>query len=397
MFLKQFSRKRYNFTFDFFQENKINPFFESLINNTNKSKVVNENFITEKTIENVLHEINFIPAYFDISLPDLPSGYKLIKFHRLDDFLANLKGQKDAEDYMKSVMSPKRRWQLRTKKRRLESCFHITYNLYHGNISKEEYKFLFNELKTLIKRRFVQRGDLFFLDNQWAFLNEHTYKLILEKKASFFVIYDGEKPISICLNYHFENIMQSFISSYDIDYSKFGIGQIATIKKIDWCFKNNIKIFDLMWGEVPHKILWCNDIRSYEHHIIYKNNHILKTPYVRILIIVYHAKDYLKQRKITKSLLKLRKSFKNNIQSKPKKKESDFKFEAIENMPLGETITKISINREPYAFLRKTVYDFQYLNFDITDNVRVYKINNLVNSYIIKGAKSQIKILAHDN
>ncbi len=152
-----------------------------------------------------------------------------------------------------------------------------------------------------------------------------------------------------------------------------------------------------MWGELPHKILWCNDIRQLEHHFIYKNNHLLKTPYVRLLIRLYHLKDALKQRKITKSLLKLRKLFKNNIQSIPKKKASVFKLESIENMPLSETITKININSEPYAFIRKPVYDFQYLNFDRTDNVSVYKINNLVNSYIIKGVKSQIKILVHDN
>lgn len=396
MFLKQFNHTRYNFTFDFFQKNKINPFFESIVNNTNNSKVLNENFISAKTIGNVLHEVKLIPAYFDISLPDLPSGYKHIKFHRIDDYMVNLERHDDVEAYLKSIMSSKHRKHLRTKKRRLESCFHITYKFYHGNISKEKYKLLFDELKILIDRRFEQRGDLFFLTDQWTSLKDNTYKLILDKKASFFVIYDGEKPISINLSYHFENIMQSFISSYDIDYSKFEIGKIATFKKIEWCTENNIQIFDLMWGELPHKILWSNDIRQYEHHIIYKNNHFLKTPFVKLLITLYHLKDYLKQRRIIKSLLKLKKSFKNTIQSKRKTKELVFKLETIEKMPISETINEIDINSEPYAILRKQVYDFQYLNFDISDNVSVYKINNLVNSYIIKGFKSQAKILVSD-
>ena len=397
MFLKHFKRIQYNFTFDFFQKNKINPFFESFVNNTNKKEVLNDNFIPTSTIANALYEIKFIPPYFDVKLPVLHSSRKHVKIHRIDDYMVNLERHDDAEAYLKSVVSSKHRKQLRTRKHRLETCFHIKYNFYYGNISKKRYKFLFNELKTLIDRRFEQRGNLFFLDDQWAFLKEYIYQLIIEKKASFFVIYDGEKPISISLSYHFEGIVQSLISSYDIDYSKFGIGQIATFKKIDWGFKNNIKIFDLMWGELPHKILWCNDIRQYEHHFIYKNNHILKTPYVRLLIKLYHVKDTLKQRKITKSILKLRKSIKNNIQSIPKKKASVFKLEAIENMPLIETITKININSEPYAFIRKPVYDFQYLNFDISDNVSVFKINNIENSYIIKGVKSQIKILVNNN
>ena len=61
-------------------------------------------------------------------------------------------------------------------------------------------------------------------------------------------------------------------------------------------------------------------------------------------------------------------------------------------MPLKDAITVININNEYYKFLRKTVYDFQYINFENTANIKVFKINSTTNSYIIQGTKSQIKV-----
>ena len=61
-------------------------------------------------------------------------------------------------------------------------------------------------------------------------------------------------------------------------------------------------------------------------------------------------------------------------------------------MPLINTITAININNTSYKFLRKAVYDFQYIHFENTANINVFKINSATNSYIIQGAKSQIKV-----
>jgi hypothetical protein len=230
------------------------------------------------------------------------------------------------------------------------------------------------------------------LKDKLNFIKENTYQLIKEKKASLFVIYDKNKPIDICLNYHFQNIMQHLIRSYDIDYSKYGIAQIDIYKQIDWCFLNNFQIFDFMWGELPYKIRWCNEISFYEHHFIFKDDNPVKSLFVKILINLYMISDYVKQKRFYKWIIKTKSNIAKNLKGESVKKEPLIKFETISKMPLKDTISAININNESYKFLRKTVYDFQYIHSDNTANIKVFKINSAIDSYIVQGTKSQIKV-----
>ncbi|MDC1365136.1 GNAT family N-acetyltransferase [Algibacter sp.] len=383
---------KYNFSFDFFQNQHINSFYDKLFNYTNDEEVLNPNFESEGAIGNTIHEIKFIPSYFRLESTLLSHKYKLVKYQRVEGFRINLDGFSNAEHYLEGQMGPKSRSQLRRRINRLETCFNIKYTFYYGQITKQEYDCLFNALELLIERRFTQRGDAYSLKDKWKFIKEDTYQLILEKKASLFVIYDENKPIDICLNYHFQNIVQHLIRSYDIDYSKYGLGQIDIYKQIDWCFLNNFKIFDLMWGELDYKIRWCNEISIFEHHFIFKNDNPLKSLFVKILINLYKISDHIKQKSIYKSLVKAKSNFTQNRKGKSEKKDSVIKFETISKMPLKDAITVININNESYKSLRKTVYDFQYIHFENTANIKVFKINSATNSYIIQGTKSQIKV-----
>ena len=198
------------------------------------------------------------------------------------------------------------------------------------------------------------------------------------------------------MNYHCENIVQSFISSYDIDYSKFGIGHIAIFKKIEWCFANNFNILDLMWGgTIANKKLWCNDIRKYEHQFIYKKNQILKAFYANLLIQLYKIKDWMG--KNTTSVKKIKRSFVHDYLYKTEKMEINYKVERLLKLPINNNITKIKFKSDQYAFLRKPVYDFQYLNFESSSNLDVFKDNINDDIYFVKGTKSQIKVLINRN
>jgi len=384
---------KYIFSFDFFQKQHINSFYDKLFNYTNHEEIINQNFKSEDAIGNIIHEIKFIPSYFRLETPLLSPKYKIIKFQRVKNFRINLDGFSNAEDYLESRMGPKSRSQLRRRINRLETCFNIKHVFYYGDITKDEYDFLFNELESLIERRFNQRGDIYSLKNKWDFIKEDAYQLILEKKASLFVIYDENKPIDICLSYHFQNIMQHLIRSYDIDYSKYWVGQIDIFKQIDWCISNNFKIFDLMWGELVYKTRWSNEISIFEHHFIFKNNNPIKLLFVKTMINLYKISDNVKQKSIYKWIIKAKSNFIQKEKGKLEKKDSVIKFEPISKMPLIDTITAININKASYKFLRKTVYDFQYIHFENTANIKVFKINEDVNSYIIQGAKDQIKVL----
>ncbi len=63
-----------------------------------------------------------------------------------------------------------------------------------------------------------------------------AYPLILEKKASLFVIYNKETPMAITYNYHTEDTLIDAITVFDIDYSKFNIGYVNNLKLLNWCF-----------------------------------------------------------------------------------------------------------------------------------------------------------------
>jgi len=397
MILNPIKHLKYNFTFDFFQKRLINPFYECLVNLTNNKEVLNTSFKTTDRNSNAIHEVKFIPLFFGLNTDNLDIDYKVIKYKRIDNFLIDLKGYPSANEYLENVMTRKHRKQIRTKNRRLDTCFKISYRTYFGNISELDYNFLFDELQKLIERRFKQRDDKFFLSDKWDILIKETYPLILDKRASFFVIFDDDKPISISLNYHFENIMQSFISSYDIDYAKFGIGHITILKKIEWCLANNFRILDLMWGKVPHKELWCNSISKYEHHLIYLNNQILQIAYVKLLVILYKIKDSSMLSKISKSYKNIKKYFALGFSKSSTIKELNYKIVSILEKPLKDNLTKINMHSSDFEFLRKPVYDFQYLNSETSDNVHVFKENTNDNSYLIVGPKSQIKVFINHN
>ena len=137
MFLIPFKYSKYIFSFDFFQKKQIYPFYEFLHNNTNNKQVINDDFNLENGIGDTIHEIKYIlPSYFKLESNPLGSQYKLIKFHRIDNFRINLDGFKNVEDYLKSQMGSKSRSQLRRRIHGLETCFNIRYVTYYGDIYK---------------------------------------------------------------------------------------------------------------------------------------------------------------------------------------------------------------------------------------------------------------------
>ena len=113
MYLLLFKYSKYIFSFDFFQKKQIYPFYESLHNNTNNKQVVNDDFNLENGIGDTIHEIKFIPSYFKLEPNPLGSQYKLIKFHRIDNFRINLDGFNNADEYLENQMGPKSRSQFR--------------------------------------------------------------------------------------------------------------------------------------------------------------------------------------------------------------------------------------------------------------------------------------------
>ena len=303
-------------------------------------------------------------------------------------FLAHLEDYDSLEAYLKKQFGAKSRSKIRAYKKRLETCFKVRYKMFYGDISKKDYDFLFEHFLTMIKRRFEQRGDTHGDLKIWALIRNTTYGMILNKKASLFVIYDDEKPIDICLNYHFLNVLNNSIRSFDIDYSKFRLGHIDIYKQLEWCFENNHTIFDLSYGDLDYKRKWCNTIYEFEQHVVFPKKKLSKKLQAYIIIQLLKLKASLDKRKeafpfrkVKSLILQKNTSIKNSTENP---------FEIKDNIELSENllVSIIDINTDEYSFLRKPTYDFLYLNFESSNNISVYKIKGEENTFLIKGAKN---------
>ena len=379
-----------NFTIDFFEKRSINSFYQSILNNTNGNPLFNKNLLPEHSPD--LVEIKLIPPYLHPNYTGGTSSMKVFIFYRTLGYLANLDGFGSLDDYMTKKMGVKQRSKIRNRVRRLEKCFNISYKIYFGEISRKEYDNLFERFESLIIRRFAQRGDIHHNLKNWRFYKKSTYKYILEKKASLFVIYDQNIPIDICLNYHYQNIVNQAIRTYDIDYAKFNLGNIDIYKQLEWCFENNFKIFDLMWGDLEYKKRWCNQIFLYEHHLFCNKDFILSAPLAHLIIKLYKFKDFLKQKKVLRYLQQIKLFFKKKQDYKPDIVNYTIEKSDIRDTSQIDNLIEINLNTEEFAFLRKPTYDFQFGFSESTRDIGVYKMAKQNASYLIIGKNRSQKI-----
>lgn len=381
-----------NFTFDFFTKRFIYTCYDNIHNTINNQDFFNKNTFDKESIKKVV-VVNNIPPYLDARVHRGEISFNLFKIYHLDGFLANLNGYSNLDEYMKEQFGSKSRSKMRGYLRRLETCFPIQYKMYYGEISKKEFSFIFGELKEMIQRRFLQRGDTHQGIKHWDFLKNTVFDMILEKKASFFVIFDKDKPIDICLNYHHQNIFRNYIRSYDIDYSKFRLGYIDILKQLEWCFENNHSILDLSYGDLAYKRTWCNKVYTFEQHIIYNEQYLNQKIWALTITMLLQLKWFLEKKGILNLYHKLRLLFKRKATKKSIYKEPIFEVEDISHTPLNTISTsKINVADDIYASIRKPIYNFQYLNFEVSNDITVYKMNDHPNSYIISGKRKKEKI-----
>jgi hypothetical protein len=271
----------------------------------------------------------------------------------------------------------------------LESCFDIKYKLFYGEISKNQYDQLLKELRGMIVQRFQQRNEQSKSLLEWNRTVELTFPLILNKKASIFVIYDRDKPIEIAINYHFKQIMFTYISSYDIDYAKFGLGHVEIYTQLEWCLDNDFTRFEMGWGDLDYKRRWSNHIYNFEQHLFYYKKSILTRCKFIIKTLAIHAKLFLISKNVHIHVRNLKKRLRPNNSN-----DSYINYEIIpvgsHSLELGYNI--IDYNKESFSFLRKIINDFLYSSIEHLANVEVH-YNQDNNTYIIKGLHHAQKVV----
>lgn len=325
-----------------------------------------------------------VPAYLSMVLRD--PGLTVVRIpHQNWGYSIDLRGCNTVDDYLEKQFNSKYRSIIRRYVSRLEACFDTEYKLYQEEISEEYYLSLMHALKTMIDRRFVQRNESHKEQNIWDDILNNSYSLIQKKKASLFVIYADREPIEISLNYHFNGVLFSSISSYDIDYAKFGLGHVEIYQQLKWCLDNGYQLFEMGVGGMDYKRRWSNNIYQFEHLVIFKNRWP-QTAIANLEIGKIRVREYLKSKKVNELLVR----GKNRIAA-PKKVSPENEGPTIKKVdiesPSGDW-NDVDRTSEEYLNLRGHVFDFLYSNVEQKKDIVVLRSGVNRSQYMIKGKKN---------
>jgi CelD/BcsL family acetyltransferase involved in cellulose biosynthesis len=183
------------------------------------------------------------------------------------------------------------RKKLRAKIRKLENQGTITYQFHWGEIDRKTYYSLFDKFYNMLEERFREKKMYNRNLIHWPFFYGDTYTQILNKSACLFTIMDKGEPIALSLNYVKRDIMFSFIQTFDSQYSKFSLGDICILKKLEWCFEQNIQFYDMAMGETYNKKTWSNYTYGFSNYLFYR----MKDPRAAIKVWINSNKMILRQ------------------------------------------------------------------------------------------------------
>jgi hypothetical protein len=338
-----------------------------------------------------IQSVNYIPEYMETVMYQ-PNKWTKKSHPSVKGYAIKLIGFKDVAAFMLHQHPRKSRKTVNRAMRRLEQCFDIRYRMYERDITKDEYSFLMETLKNMIVSRFRQKQKQSDSLMVWEKVLNTSYELIKEGKASLFVIYNRDKPINISFNYQYNRILFSYISSYDIDYSKFSLGQILIYKHLEWCFKKGFNHFELGWGDFEYKKQWSNYIYKFRHEIVYSKSSFHGFFYALVIGAKTRVIAYLISKGANVYWHRLKKVLgKKQI---PRPQSRTYRFSDFSN--------GISLGAKPISWWdgsfpvnRKIINDFLFTTQEHIDDVSLFYVEE-VELFVLKG-KKQTKSIQFQN
>ncbi|MDD7885842.1 GNAT family N-acetyltransferase [Flavivirga sp. 57AJ16] len=378
-----------NFHFSLFLKNTISTIYSHIDTAWNKSNIYkNSEKTNHETLDVYSHSL--FPSYLE---PTIKNNFVCRKIFQKPGFAIHLNDCDNVNDYIKTNCSTSLKKTLKRSIKRLEGCLDISYKMYFGDISSENYQYLMETLHTMLIKRFQQRNDNNDVLNDWGFYLNNSFNLINNKKASLFVIFNNKEPIEISLNYHFDSIIYSHISSYNLDYSKYGLGNVEIYKQLEWCINNNFKVFDMGYGDFDYKRRWSNLIYDFNHNIVYHPKNVLGP----LLGIIFKSKYKLINYLISKKVNVYYNNVKHFIKGNPNKinyMPLEFKSQTIahiiDSSPNG--YEQLNIDDNNFFFLRKPLFDFLYTFQEHISMVTIYKTLEDKKSFLFIGKNNTNKI-----
>ena len=384
---------RINFYDDLFEKQNIPECISKIAYQDNDYLLYkSENPINEKRQgEKKIYSIQIVPDFLSIKY-DALFNKRVLKENRLG-YAAKLNEFTDVRSYMKNQFRSKNAYVIFKNIKRLETRFEVSYTLFYGNIERHEYDFIMDRLHNMLKNRFEERNDSNYIFQIWPKIYNSLFDFINLKKASFFVIFNGAQPIQINIQYHFKDILINSVPSYDINYRKFGLGNIAFYKQIEWCINNGYSMFDFGHGDLPIKRRWSNMIYGFDYHVVYSKDNLKSIFSANLKFLKMKVKAYLRLKKADVKL----KDFKKSFSKSSNKFDTNKKDHEVINLSgfdgENKTFKKIEWQSLEYEFLMKFVCDFIYYNPVHFNEVQVFKEQSERKNFILKGKNNFQKII----
>lgn len=379
-----------DFMFELAFNKKLPSFYNSIFfPNSDTPLLVSEESKSIKIQKEVISVFD-VPSHFKITKINLDAtvGFKSVNQHK--GYCIDLNESQNIEGYLKDQFGKTSRQALRSGKKRLETCFDISYKMYFGSIDKNKYDTLFIQFYDMLKLRADEKGIANKNLHHWDLYTSKVYEMILKKEASLFVIYDGETPINISLNMHLQDVVFLFITTYDIDYSKFRIGHTNWAWLIDWFLKNKVKIVDFSKGNTAYKKRWANKEYDFEYHLFYNNKSFISKQKAIVTSKKLKLKQFLRKQNIN--------DFYYNTLDKLTRKQKykhlkNHEIMAIDEFSKSENLNEIYIkHNDEFSFLRPIIYRYLYLSHTNIKDIQIYKSTQIRNVYFIKTETENLKI-----
>jgi CelD/BcsL family acetyltransferase involved in cellulose biosynthesis len=253
-----------------------------------------------------------VPQYLDSNQIE-DGDLKVAKLRQYKGLSINIERYKTIDDVLsKCFSSSKSRYNFRRTIRQLEEQHTISNKMFFGDIERKDYDQLMNDFKRIMEIRFEDIDNDNTLLPMWDFYKDLIFPMVNESLAAIFVIYDGSEPIALSINFVYGSTFVVAMRTFDVNYSRLGIGNIEVYKLIEWCIDNNVKTLDFSKGESDYKKRWCDSEYYFERHVIYDSNSFRAKTTAKALVGVHNFKQYLRDKKINLLVHKIKDIFSFN-------------------------------------------------------------------------------------
>ena len=250
-------------------EEKFPDAIEQVLDSRNGLPLYEKTSAKPLFIENKSFVLQDVPGYVNLILAQHQRKLSTHTITTQRTYVIELNRYSDGNQYMEQHFGSKTRSALRRYKKRLEECFDIRYEAYQGNIDKKWYNEIFEQLRTLMTRRFKEKNEENYELPHLDQIKADLYPMLLQNRATLFVIYANGEPVSIRINMMKDKLAFYILSAYDPDYDVFRLGKLDMWKNISWFINQGYTTYDLLKGYAYIKEKWAD--RTYANNLVFVN------------------------------------------------------------------------------------------------------------------------------